>query len=182
MWREKPHRHGADMTLLQQTTEGKWQLQWNIALNRWISKTGCYNDLNADCKCVGSRDVTACLTRPRGSLTYLLVVTESRLKFSGAYGRQRALASLCHLQWVKPRPPLSSRKCIWNTLLTFPLLMSLFIAPWFQVFPSWQEPPCCLPKPDRCLCQRAEIQQWWRYYSEDLICQSRLGRVHPYGD
>lgn len=90
------------------------------------------------------------------------------------YGRQEEIASHCHLQWMKPLLLLSSAKCIWNTLLTFPLLMSLFIAPWFQVFQTWQALLLCLPKPDKCLCQSTEIQQWWRYYSEDLICQSGL--------
>lgn len=113
---------------------------------------------------------------------HLLVITEGRLKFSRAYGGRRELASHCHLQWMKPLPLLSSRKCIWNTLLTSPLLMSIFIAPWFQVFSSWQAPLYCSPNPDRCLCQRTEIRQWWRYFSEDLICLSRAGKVHLHGD
>lgn len=147
-----------------------------------MSKTGCYCDLYIACKCIGWPDVKVCHLSPCRGLTYILVIAESRLKFMRAYGRQKEVASHCHLQWMKPLQLLSSRKCIWNTLLTFPMLMSVFIAQWFQVFLSWQALLCCFPKPDRCLCQRTEIQQWWRYYSEDLIFQSRVGKVHPYGD
>lgn len=95
----------------------------------WISKTSFYSDLYTDWKRYGSPHLTVCHIRPCGSLTYLLLITESRLKFMRAYGRE--LASHCHLQWMNSLLLLSSRKYIWNTLLTFPLLMSLFIAPWF---------------------------------------------------
>lgn len=94
----------------------------------------------------------------------------------------------CHLQRVKPRPPpptppLSSRKCVWNTLLTFPLLVSLFIAQRFRAWASWWW--AAVP-PSRA---------GWMFVSGSRntammeillprfnLPEYRLGRVHPYGD
>lgn len=101
----------------------------NQSLNKCIIKTRRCSDLQPDCKCRGCSDLTACHAQPRGSASCLLVITGNRVKFMRAFQRQRDGASRCHFQWRKPLLPPSSRKCIWNTLLTFPLLMSLFIAP-----------------------------------------------------
>lgn len=103
------------------------------------------------------------LSGARGGPASSSVVPESGQRFRRAWGRQAESLSL---------PVSETSTATAAAFLQKEHLKHFLLRNGVGLWRAGGVLPCRLPEPDRCLCPGAEIQQWWRYYSQDLICQS----------